>query len=121
MVGSGLCGSYFQLVKDLGNWATVQNGSPQARPIIHEAFFQCERGVQCTNVMQRNESQQYNAVYGEVSNDEMEKMLAIWKKLAFNNLPGMSLLIRLTLYCLGFWLLAIFNILLSDSNRLSKI
>ena len=86
-VGSGLCGSHFQLVKDSGNLIR-QGALSQARP-MNKAFFQCDRESQCTYVIQSNESQEYAMVHGDVSTEEMEKMSTVWKKLVVTTLQGM--------------------------------
>ena len=88
MVGSALCGSHFQLVKESGT-IMRQDGSSQARP-LDKAFFQCDREARCTYVIQRNEAQKYTVVYGEVSTEEMENMSTVWKKIVVKILPGMN-------------------------------
>ena len=88
MVGSALCGSHFQLVKESGT-IMRQAGSSQARP-MDKAFFQCDREARCTYVIQHNETQEYTVVYGDVSTEEMEKMLTVWKKMVVSILPGMN-------------------------------
>ena len=93
MVGSGLCGSHFQLVKESGT-IIGQDGSSQARP-IDKAFFQCDREARCTYVIQRNETKEYTVVYGEVSTGDIENMSTVWKKMVVNILPGMNYSIHL--------------------------
>ena len=88
VVGTGLCGSHFQLVKDSERviWQEVVS---KARP-MEKAFFQCDKEARCTYVIQRNETQEYTVAYGEVSTGDIEDMSTVWKKMVVNILPGMN-------------------------------
>ena len=82
-----LCGSNFQLIKSSGKKITNQGSSSTG--LLHKAFFQCDRDLDCTHVIQRNETEEYAVLYGEIAEEEMNHLATVWKKVTIN-VPRMN-------------------------------